>query len=345
MTHLSDYSYISRESVEILILIWALYHFYRTERFESFYWANIQSFKPKTATAYLLMTSLVLMIVYDGIAAYIKYQEGFYVNPTTGIISQRPAAEYTRSYDVELLTIADSVLNVSWSLKSSSLFMLIATFNHVSLSRFNIKFMSTTEFKICRLYSLVSILLYPIMEWSFSYNELLSTIMPQFVYHVECAVIVVLLQLTNFRIRLLHDSSTQSEKIAERLTWFIHLNDLLSIIVFFDFIGLFIINVDIVAGQTIYHNKFWTDLLTGIFSFGFDFAYPIVIIILFPFQKESTKIIDQAEMTHVIPTARKFGDPTVVIMNPIHETVANNTPSQTQSHSGESNDDDEVRIH
>lgn len=50
----------------------------------------------KSVAIILLLLSLLVLVVYNLIAAVVKYRQGYYVDPVTGIIITRPLSEYNR---------------------------------------------------------------------------------------------------------------------------------------------------------------------------------------------------------------------------------------------------------
>jgi hypothetical protein len=60
------------------------------------------------------------------------------------------------------------------------------------------------------------------------------------------------------------------------------MNNLLSLTLVFEFLGLFIPNVDLLLDGPIYHDKFLTDIFTKVFNFGYCLTYLIAVLLLYP---------------------------------------------------------------
>jgi hypothetical protein len=121
------------------------------------------------------------------------------------------------------------------------------------------------------------------MQFVFSFNPLLSIVMPQVVYHCECLMVVCLTILVNSRLKRLTRKQNLSRVLAHRMKFYIQMNNLTACFVFLDFFSLGIINADILTGiKAIATNPFWTDLFTHGFSTGITIAIFILFCIMFP---------------------------------------------------------------
>lgn len=188
------------------------------------------------------------------------------------------------------------MLDISWSLKSCSLFLIQLIWNHV-VKKFKTKpFVSTMEAKIHVVMAIVSLISYPALQTAFqAYNPNFSTIAPQFVSHFENFLIGFFCFAMSYRFKKLIASSKGFQgKAISRLRYYMSLNILLGISVWMDGIFLMVINVDSIVkltstpeqqktGNFIGNSKFALDFLTKLFNFGFIHTYPIAILLLFPF--------------------------------------------------------------
>jgi hypothetical protein len=237
--------------------------------------------KIKGFATLLVLLSQSLMICYDGIAAYVKYTEKFYT--VNGNVLATPFTLY--SADDKFLTfVANELLNVSWSLKSSSLFLALAVWNYAVCSMVNLKnFHKSTEFRSFAIVSFLSFCLYPTIMIIFWNDSLYSTVAPQFVYHMECFFVALIIIRTNRRF-LAFLQGQQKGSVVSRIQSYIMLNRLIICTVLADGLCLFIVNVDIMGHPTaskdrlVYNNKLATDILTTLFSAGFVMTYPLVIL-------------------------------------------------------------------
>ena len=196
----------------------------------------------------LILLSLGIMVCYDTIVSLVKYEEG-YAMSASGHIALKSSTAFSdlhKSY----ITVADSLLDVAWSFKASSMFMLLATFNYITTENGSVhaSFMGSWEFRAYRIYSILSMFAYGLLQGVFSYNPLLTAVVPQFVYHTECFLIFWLLLLTNYRITRLTRTLTNPTTIA-RMQLYVTFNAYLAFSLLLDFTGLFIINTDILVGH------------------------------------------------------------------------------------------------
>eukprot|EP01006_Ploeotia_vitrea_P042651 TRINITY_DN66648_c1_g1_i3.p1 TRINITY_DN66648_c1_g1~~TRINITY_DN66648_c1_g1_i3.p1 ORF type:complete len:478 (+),score=210.79 TRINITY_DN66648_c1_g1_i3:187-1620(+) len=318
LTHLSDYSYLDRGIVDLAIIGWALLHVNRVDGFASIRWQHLRAFRLKTVATIMTFVSLVIMVAYDTIATIFKYDEGFYYDPDTGNIKTMPKTKYSQT-NKDLLVPTDMLLNISWSLKNSAVFLLLAMYHHVARKECGrAQFASSWEFKCYSIYSIVSILLYPFLQLFFDAvsTPLMSTIMPQFVYSAECFAIVLLMILTNRRLTALVAELKQSS-IVPRLNNFVRMNKFFMFSCFCDCLGLFTINVDILIDKKIAGNKFATDLMTRIFNLGFNLTYVFIIFTLYP---EDSQVVR--------PTATHFAKSVVTCASARHSvlTVGSDSP-------------------
>jgi len=232
----------------------------------------------------------VLMLIYDGLVAYIKYAEGFSV--VNGVVLAAPSKIYS-SQDQFNTDVANAILNLSWTLKSSSVFLALAVWNYAVCNMVNLKnFHKSLEFKTYTFWSLVSFVLYPILAVVFQNNALNSTVAPQFVYHCECFLEAMVMIRTNRKF-LEFCEGRHKDAVVARIHDYIFLNRLLIFTVLADGVALFIVNVDIIshpvvaASRVIYNDKFATDFLSAIFSAGFVLTFPLVVLNLHPAQRSS----------------------------------------------------------
>jgi hypothetical protein len=131
------------------------------------------------------------MLAYDGLAAFVKYQEGFYT--VNGNVLAAPSSVYSTDDKIKT-NIANMILNASWSLKSSSMFLALAVWNFVvcKLMKYH-DFHKSFEFRSYTFYSVISFALYPILMFLFENDPLYSTVAPQFVYHLECFILALIM--------------------------------------------------------------------------------------------------------------------------------------------------------
>eukprot|EP00475_Leptophrys_vorax_P042483 TRINITY_DN80070_c0_g1_i1.p1 TRINITY_DN80070_c0_g1~~TRINITY_DN80070_c0_g1_i1.p1 ORF type:complete len:355 (-),score=73.19 TRINITY_DN80070_c0_g1_i1:49-1113(-) len=289
MTHLSDGSYSQRFVTSFAFLLLELFLIWDRDGFASFN-LRTSSHRMKGLSTILLLTSQVLMLCYDGVSTFFKYDEGLsYVNYS---ILAKPATKYADP-NKTLVEVANNLLNISWTLKSSALFLALASWNYAVCNMVNFKnFHKSFEFKSYVGYSLTSFVLYFIVARVFDNDVTLRTAAPQLVYHSECLVLSVIMVRTNRKF-IDFCAGKVKDSVVERINGYIALNRLLISTILADGIALLIINIDIVGHpsveRTIFNDKLATDLLTAIFSAGFVLTYPLAVLNLHPNQKTKLK--------------------------------------------------------
>ena len=107
------------------------------------------------------------MMIYNLIAAVIKYREGFWVDQVTGMIITRPREKYSE-YDRMLFPAISVMMNLGWTIQCTGLFLMTALWNHLSKSMLSKPFMSSIEFKAYAAYSVINFAIYPFLQVSFA---------------------------------------------------------------------------------------------------------------------------------------------------------------------------------
>lgn len=278
----SDYSYLDRLICNIVALLFMIHRMSVTGAFRFFTWTSLKRVELKLVTILLLLISLILIIVYDCIAATIKYREGYWVDPVTGLIMTRPLQRYD-SANMRLFPSIAVIMNLSWSMQSTAFFMLMAMWNHLSKAIINRKFMSSIEFKACALYSVISLGAFPFLQLGYylSGDYKISTLVPIGLHAFQCILLIILSQIANYRFRRLLRLMPMSTSTT-RVVYYQSLNNFLSIALFFILLGLTATLVDALTIDALAYNKLLGDIFLKIFNLGFTLTYPIAILIICP---------------------------------------------------------------
>ena len=223
------------------------------------------------------------MTVYDFIATFVKYSEGFWVDPVTGLIITRPVGKYSDG-NRKLFPSSSVLMNLAWTLQCSSLFLMMALWNHMSKAELSKKFMSSLEFKAYAIYSIVSLGLYPVLQvvYFLSGNVIVSALIPLLLYVFQSIILVVLSQVSNARFRRLMRQLPSNAKALTRIRYYAEMNNYLSFALLLSIVGLGGIVIDALSVDTLTFNKLALDVLTKLFNVGFTSIFPIAILILFP---------------------------------------------------------------
>lgn len=285
MTHLSPYSYLDRGLVCLAILIWTLHRFWTTDRFASLSPSFARQGRLQPLVAWCMVISLTAAISYDMLAMYFKYAEGWKCSDEGVSRVASTSADYSDLHK-GLIYPTDVLWSITCTFRTSSLFLTNSMWRFVCQKNFGSSPMSSWESKVSSAYSLVSVLLYIILQASFS--GLVSTIAPQVLYSVELCVLIFMCQVANHRFTKLLPNLPPTSDGRVAIRFFMTMNNYLSVAMAMDVFGLFGINLDIIliksnlAPKVILGNHFLTDLFTRIFNMGFCFTYLVIVFIIYP---------------------------------------------------------------
>ncbi|CDS13934.1 hypothetical protein LRAMOSA06107 [Lichtheimia ramosa] len=139
--------------------------------------------------------------------------------------------------------------------------------NYLSNSVAKRSFMGSFEFKFYILWALASVAMFPVLQWRWSYDELMSEIVPQLAYGGEVLITAMLGIRSNFRFKRIiaysmRTKSSTSTAIVNRLSYFKEMNIILTCVLFIYGACFVILCADgLTEGKTINTNKFACDLL------------------------------------------------------------------------------------
>ncbi|KAH8550937.1 hypothetical protein BGW37DRAFT_415908, partial [Umbelopsis sp. PMI_123] len=155
--------------------------------------------------------------------------------------------------------------SVTFSLQTGIFFLLQCFWSYLGSSVAKHSFMGSWEFKINILWCIISIAMFPVLQWAFRDDVTKSEIVPELAYGIEALIIAVFGVVSHFRFRSLimktHDA-TNGKSIVTKLTYFMEMNVLMTIVLFMYGTSFVILCVDgLTANAVINHNKFATDLL------------------------------------------------------------------------------------
>jgi hypothetical protein len=307
MTHLSDSSYVDRLIPNIMIFIFLVYFCFQVHNAAAdLTSAAIRKGKLKGIILMMYLSALVLAIIYDFLAIPMKYDEGFIdtcvlVNESIplnsslweddggcrltpvqkscrGIIT-KPGSLYSER-SLERLDVINLLWNMGCTIRNSAMFMLLAVSNSTVKNMIPKPVMNSWEVKLFAYYSILSLFLYFFLQFIFADSALYSTIAPQLLYTLECAVGGIMLLLTNLRIRVMgklqkrNMQNTHNHKTMEHTLAFVKtMNNCLALALSMDAFALGCINLDIILVgsdgeylRVIYTSKLLTDIFTRIFN-------------------------------------------------------------------------------
>ncbi|RKP17080.1 hypothetical protein ROZALSC1DRAFT_24565 [Rozella allomycis CSF55] len=282
MTHLSDYSYIDRGIGILIFFIWAIDHIYTVDGLSSMKLSKIRKKDAKTLCTVLIFTSMLFVMLYDMLSIYIKYSMGMWYDSTMDKCVTMPKARYPDAF-LKPLVITDFFFNLAWGTKGSAMFLIQLTWHHVSKTYAGkTDFLSSREIQIFKFVSVISIILYPLLQFVFIPGTVLSTITPQFVSNVQLLAAAILSWYTSKRFTKLKQTLPNNSLIGPRLNHYIQKNRVLGAYLFMEGFFLFLLNLDFITAKYTMHSKFLLDLLTRILNFGSVMVYPTALDLLYP---------------------------------------------------------------
>lgn len=199
MVHLAGFSYLERFIQNACLMGFILRQIYTNDKFRFLQLKNWKMLRTQTLSGALCLLSLTFLLIYDFSVTIIKYTEGMEVTADLDC-REKSLKNYTEQHK-EALEAMDGLLGCVLTLKSSSSFLLIATFHH--LTRGTVRgesFLSSCEYKLARFYAFVSLFTYPILQWVFAYDEELEAVIPQLFYVAEGLVLSVLVFIMRQRL-------------------------------------------------------------------------------------------------------------------------------------------------
>ncbi|KAG2202988.1 hypothetical protein INT47_013204 [Mucor saturninus] len=205
-----------------------------------------------------------MQMAWDMISTWIKYEEKFYVIPSTGHIINKPFAAWTSQHQ-QIAQAMDYVECVNLSMQVSVFFLLQCFWNYLSNSVAKKSFMSSREFKFYIFWALGSVAIFPVLQWYFREDPGLRETVPQLAFAVEMIITSALgirSDLRFKRILKLSGNLKNSGVVIEKLTYFKDMNIYLTFVLFMYGVCLSILCIDgLTVAKTINSNKFAADLL------------------------------------------------------------------------------------
>ncbi|KAI8150205.1 hypothetical protein BJV82DRAFT_586246 [Fennellomyces sp. T-0311] len=250
----------------------------------------------KSIITYLMILMMCTQTIWDVVSSWIKYREGFLYVPQTGQIVTKPFA-YWDEYHQKFIQPIDYLQCVTFALQTGVFFLLQCFWNYLCNRVAKRSFMSSWEFKFYIIWALGSVAMFPVLQWRYSGDELLSEIVPQLAYACEVLITAGLGIRSHFRFaRLL---KITKDKIGARLSYFRDMNVLLTIILFIYGSTLVLLCADgLTPNKVINSNKFAIDLLIANTNICSVFLWLAFISIFHPRRVEGNKENTSQLSTH-----------------------------------------------
>ncbi|CEI86369.1 hypothetical protein RMCBS344292_00811 [Rhizopus microsporus] len=216
MTHLSDYSFLQRAVGLVYIYIWYIYRVYQTNGFKCLSFASFKRLELKTIVTGLIFFMIPFQLYYDIVSCRVKYEEGF-VQIGPGRIITKPELLWTKA-DKDIIIPTDYSICIGFSLQTGTLLLLQCFWNYLIKLVAGARFMSSKEFKVYIIWTIVNIILFPVLQFNFSrkiYDYTYKEIMPELVYGIDLNLIlsIALFLFSSALIVLTVDGLTEAKRL------------------------------------------------------------------------------------------------------------------------------------
>ncbi|KAI9490369.1 hypothetical protein BDB00DRAFT_961166 [Zychaea mexicana] len=222
----------------------------------------------------------------DIVTCKIKYEEGF--ANIFGHVFTKPEVMWTEA-DKALVVPTDYSLCIGFSLQTGTLLLLQCFWNYLANSVAKASFMSSKEFMFYIGWTVLSIIMFPIVQYNFSrdiYDPTYKEVFPELIYGCELFVVAVLGVISHFRFKKLLNNSRESNNarsITHKIRYFQELNLLLSIVLFIDSVSFIILSADGLTGRKYLNaHKFSADIFICNINVTSVITWFIVILIFHP---------------------------------------------------------------
>ncbi|KAI9307952.1 hypothetical protein BJ944DRAFT_261080 [Cunninghamella echinulata] len=286
MTHLSDFSFLQRMVSLGYLSAWFGYRVWKLDRFRCLSPQRFRQGELKSVVTALILVMIPFQLYYDVTSCKIKYEEGF--ANVFGHVFTKPETMWTKA-DRDLVVPTNYSLCIGLSLQTGTLLLLQCFWNYLANSVAKASFMSSREFVFYILWTLVSIIMFPILQYNFSrdvYDPTYKEIMPELVYGVELFIVACLGVVSHFRFRKLLNNSRESNNartITHKIRYFQELNLILTVVLFVDSISFIILSADGLTGRkTLNAHKFSADFLICNINISTLIVWFLVMLIFHP---------------------------------------------------------------
>uniref|UniRef100_A0A1D1YAH1 Transcription factor HIVEP3 n=1 Tax=Anthurium amnicola TaxID=1678845 RepID=A0A1D1YAH1_9ARAE len=291
----SDFSFAERAIIDVWIWLWFTQRVWSTDKFASLQWSKIRNFDLKSIITLLIFMMLPVQATFDIIWTYLKYKEGFIVDPTNGKIYTKPTyyiignektALWTKE-DILLQTITEYLLAFDFAFQIGTLALMQAFWSHLSSQMGGKPFMRTTKFRFYVGWLFASIILFPLARYVTSNHFVLAENVPELIFSIQLFVIFLLgikngRELNNLLSSIQQTSSPSGQETILRICYFIEMNQLLMFGTFLTSIGMLILTVDAIIFKQAIQSKFLLDMLLIHANFGSLILWATMILIVYP---------------------------------------------------------------
>ncbi|KAF9170282.1 hypothetical protein BGX21_005025 [Mortierella sp. AD011] len=285
MSHQSDYSFVQRAVANGWFYIWFVVYAFRYDRFMALNLRRIMRFELRSIVTLLLLIAIPLHLSYDIGLTTIKYYEGFIVDPDNNETVSKPSYLWSQPHQ-DLASVLDYTLACAMAIFASIFFLLQSFYHYISKSVTKSSFMSSLEFRINIICSVMLIAVFPLIQYLARNGHNKREAAPQLAFSLVTCCIGALGIRSNSRFKTLlkvalMTMTENSQDVAEKLEHFKDMNMILTISMFGTGIPLVIASVDgLTPNPVIATNKFASDFLVMNVNF-FEFIIWVTVVLIF----------------------------------------------------------------
>ncbi|KAI8096667.1 uncharacterized protein BX664DRAFT_324567 [Halteromyces radiatus] len=281
--HLSDFTYLERCTIYVYAIFYFFYSIWKSDGFQCLRLKKILSGELKSVLTVLMMLTMTAQVVWDLTFTYIKYNEGYMELNGQAIIKPY---QYWSPQNQQLALAVNYIEAAAYSLQTSLYVMLQCFWNYLSNSVANKDFMGSFEFKFYIVWSILSMAMFPILQWYYHYDPIKEEVIPQFAYAGEVFITALLGIRTFLRFRRIiqHGRETNANPLViNKMKYFMDINSLMTACLFSYSISFLIMCIDgMTDAKVIATNKFAVDCILANINITVLFLYILFIAVFHP---------------------------------------------------------------
>ncbi|KAI8070326.1 hypothetical protein BC940DRAFT_295824 [Gongronella butleri] len=258
-----------------------MYSVYQSDKFQCLNPRKIFSGELKSICTVLMISMMSLQVSWDVMVTYIKYKNGFVIVNGVGI--SKPLTEYSLN-DINIASIAAYIQAASFSIQTSLYFMLQCFWNYLSNRVAKRSFMSSFEFVFYIGWAIVTLALFPVLQWYYHYDPRVEYIIG-IGYAAEIFITATLALRTHRRFRhMIHQAkkSSTNPSVISKLNYFKDINILMGMCQYLYSFSFFVFCIDGVTYQVIAQNKFASDCVLANININALILYILFIAVFHP---------------------------------------------------------------
>ncbi|GES75474.1 hypothetical protein RCL_jg9011.t1 [Rhizophagus clarus] len=261
----SDYSFAERAIIDVWVWLWFIHRVWSTDRFASLQWNKICNFDLKSIITLLIFLMLPVQAIFDIIWTYIKYHEGYIIDPSNHEIYSKPT--YSDDFhsllwskkDESLKTISEYILTFCFASQIGTLALMQAFWSHLSSQISGKPFMRSWKFRFYVGWVFASMFIFPMARILTDKHKELTDCVPQLIFAFQI--------------------SPSGHETILRIHYFIGMNESLTFGAFLISVGMLIV---ILGSLRLFISKVLLDVLIIHINFGSLILWATMILIIYP---------------------------------------------------------------